>query len=94
MLSKRLKEEVTRRLKRIAGQVAGVERMVGEDRYCMDILTQTTAVISALRGVEDLIMQNHLQTCVTEAIRGDDEDEQQAKLDELMAVIGKFRKNG
>jgi DNA-binding FrmR family transcriptional regulator len=58
------------------------------------VLTQTSAVVSALRGVEDLVMKNHLQTCVTDAIRGDDPDDQQKKIEELMSVIGKFRKHG
>lgn len=89
-----LKHKVSGRLSRIEGQVAGIRRMVESDRYCMDVLAQTNAVISALRAVEDLVMQNHLQTCVTDAIRGEDPEDQQQKLDELMDVIGKFRRRG
>ena len=94
MMNERLKTSVNNRLKRIEGQIAGIRRMVEDDRYCVDVLTQTSAVVSALRGVEDLVMQNHLKTCVTDAIRGEDESEQQEKIDELMSVIGKFRKHG
>ena len=94
MMNDRLKTSVENRLKRIEGQIAGIRRMVAEDRYCVDTLTQTSAVVSALRGVEDLVMQNHLQTCVTDAIQGDDPTEKQEKIDELMSVIGKFRKHG
>ncbi len=94
MMNDRIKTSVDSRLSRIAGQIAGIRRMIAEDRYCVDILTQTTAAVSALRGVEDLVMRNHIATCVTEAIRGDDPDEQQEKVDELIAVIGKFRKHG
>lgn len=94
MMNERLKTSVDNRLKRIEGQIAGIRRMISEDRYCVDVLTQTSAVVSALRGVEDLVMQNHLQTCVTDAIEGDDESEKQDKIDELMSVIGKFRKHG
>ena len=94
MMNDRLKTSVDNRLSRIAGQIAGIRRMIAEDRYCVDVLTQTTAVVSALRGVEDLVMRNHITTCVTQAIRGDDADEQQEKVDELIAVIGKFRKHG
>ena len=94
MMNERLKTSVDNRLKRIEGQIAGIRRMITEDRYCVDVLTQTSAVVSALRGVEDLVMQNHLQTCVTDAIEGDDESEKQEKIDELMSVIGKFRKHG
>ena len=94
MMSDSVKGSVGTRLKRIEGQVAGIGRMVEDDRYCVDVLTQITAVVSALRGVEDLVMQNHLQTCVTDAIQGNDPDDKQQKLDELMSVIGKFRKHG
>ena len=94
MMNDRVKARVTARLRRIEGQVAGIARMIHEDRYCVDILTQTSAAVSALRGVEDLVMQNHLATCVSDAIRGGDPAAQQEKLDELMGVIGKFRKHG
>lgn len=94
MLSDKSKGSVTTRLKRIEGQVSGVRRMVEDNRYCIDVLTQITAVISALRGVEDIVMKNHLETCVTDAIQGSDPVAKQEKLEELMSVIGKFRKSG
>lgn len=94
MMDERLRTSVDNRLKRIEGQIAGIRRMIAGDRYCVDILTQTSAVVSALRGVEDLVMQNHLQTCVTDAIKGDDPEDRDRKIDELMSVIGKFRKHG
>lgn len=88
------KEKVAARLRRIEGQIGGIRKMIEDDRYCIDILTQTSAVVSALRGVEDLVMQNHLNTCVVDAIKSDDETEKQQKLDEVMDVIGKFRRHG
>jgi DNA-binding FrmR family transcriptional regulator len=88
------KTKVSNRLRRIQGQIGGIEKMIGEDRYCIDILTQISAIISALRGVEDLVMQNHLNTCVADAMRSEDPEEQQAKVDEVLSVIGKFRKHG
>ncbi len=94
MLDERNKKRVENRLQRIEGQVAGIRRMIADDRYCMDVLTQVSAVVSALRGVEDLVMQNHLNTCVTQAIQGDDEAERHEKITELMDVIGRFRKHG
>jgi DNA-binding FrmR family transcriptional regulator len=94
MMDDRLKESVERRLKRIEGQIGGIRKMIAEDRYCVDVLAQTSAVVSALRGVEDLVMQNHLQTCVTDAIQGGDDAERREKIEELMSVIGKFRKHG
>ena len=94
MMSDLIKKKTRDRLKRIEGQIAGIRRMVQEDRYCVDILTQTSAAVSALRGVEDVVMQNHLNTCVVDAIRNDDPSQQQEKIDEVMVVIGKFRKHG
>lgn len=94
MMDEKQKDKLASRLKRIEGQIGGIRKMIEEDRYCIDILTQTSAVVSALRGVEDLVMQNHLNTCVVDAIRSEDRDEQQKKLDEVMDVIGKFRRHG
>ena len=68
--------------------------MVQEDRYCIEILTQTAAVVSALRGVEDMIMARHLRTCVVDAMRSDDSLEKEQKIEEVLTVISKFRKHG
>ncbi|MFP4567183.1 MAG: metal-sensitive transcriptional regulator [Spirochaetaceae bacterium] len=94
MMDETQKTKVAARLRRIEGQIGGIRKMIEDDRYCIDILTQTSAVVSALRGVEDLVMQNHLNTCVVDAIKSDDEGEKQQKLDEVMDVIGKFRRHG
>lgn len=94
MMDEKQKHNVAARLKRIEGQIGGIRKMIEDDRYCIDILTQTSAVVSALRGVEDQVMQNHLNTCVVDAIRSEDQAEQQQKLDEVMDVIGKFRRHG
>ncbi|MFW5728721.1 MAG: metal-sensitive transcriptional regulator [Spirochaetota bacterium] len=94
MMDERLKASVDARLRRIEGQIAGIRRMIADDRYCVDIMNQTSAVVAALRSVEDLVMQNHLQTCVTDAIQGEDPTEKKDKIDELMGVIGRFRKHG
>ena len=88
------KEQVARRLRRIEGQIRGIQKMVEEDRYCVDILTQTSAVVAALHGVEDLVMENHLNTCVADAMRSDDAHEKSSKIEEMMTVISKFRKHG
>lgn len=94
MMDEKQKEKVAARLRRIEGQIGGIRNMIEEDRYCIDILNQTSAVVSALRGVEDLVMQNHLNTCVVDAIKSDDEANQEEKLNEVMDVIGKFRRHG
>jgi DNA-binding FrmR family transcriptional regulator len=87
MQDKQNREAVTKRLKRIEGQVRGIARMVEADRYCVDILTQTAAVRSALRAVERLIMEDHARTCIESAILSGDPDEQRAKFNELVAIL-------
>ena len=86
------KKKIDPRLARIEGQVKGIRAMVQNDRYCVDILLQLSAVISALKKVEDLVMENHLNTCVTDALKSEDEQESQLKIAELMDVMAKFRR--
>lgn len=87
-----VKQKIDPRLARIEGQVKGIRNMVQSDRYCVDILLQLSAVISALKKVEDLVMENHLNTCVTDALKSEDESESQLKIAELMDVMAKFRR--
>ncbi len=63
------KRKVIRRLKLIEGQVRGLQRMVSDEKYCIDVITQTSAIKEALAGVEDLMLENHLSTHVIEQIR-------------------------
>jgi DNA-binding FrmR family transcriptional regulator len=78
------------RLRRIEGQVGGLVRMVEEERYCVDILTQIRAARAALRRVEESILREHVEHCVAQAIRSGDADEQKVKVDELLDVVGRF----
>ncbi len=78
---------VVKRLKSIAGHVAGIERMVAEDAYCIDIIKQVQAVQAALNKVNDLILENHLNTCVIEAVRGDNKKERERVLGEIVDVF-------
>ena len=94
MMNQEEKKQAVTRLKRIEGQVRGLQKMVEEDRYCIDILTQTASVVSALRGVEDLVMNQHLNTCVADAMKSEDPEAKQQKIDEVMTVLSKFRKHG
>ncbi|HKJ30943.1 MAG TPA: metal-sensitive transcriptional regulator [Balneolales bacterium] len=94
MMNKEEKSRAISRLKRIEGQIRGIQKMVEEDRYCIDILSQTASIVSALKGVEDQIMQQHLNTCVTDAMRSDDNDLRNEKINEVMTVLSKFRKHG
>ncbi|MBU1021006.1 MAG: metal-sensitive transcriptional regulator [Firmicutes bacterium] len=91
-MKQEVKDKIDPRLARIEGQVKGIRAMVQNDRYCVDILLQLSAVISALKKVEDLVMENHLNTCVTDALKSDDEKESQLKITELMDVMAKFRR--
>ncbi|MPY68471.1 MAG: metal-sensing transcriptional repressor [Alphaproteobacteria bacterium] len=75
------------RLGRIEGQVRGVARMIEEDRYCVDILTQIRAIQAALARVEHQVLREHLEHCVENAIASGDADEQRKKIDELVAVL-------
>ncbi len=84
-----VKDKCLQRLSRIEGQVRGIARMVGEDRYCIDIITQMAAVQAALRKVEAEILQNHVNTCVARAIASGDADEQRKKVAELMEVLNR-----
>jgi DNA-binding FrmR family transcriptional regulator len=77
------------RLKRIEGQVRGIQKMVGEDRYCADVLIQISAVHEALRGVGRELMRNHLQHCATAAVRGSEESAQ-AMYDEILGLVDKY----
>lgn len=81
------KQDVTNRLKSIEGHVRGIQRMVEEDAYCIDIINQSLAVQRALERVNGLILERHLQTCVTTAIQGDDADERQRVITEIMNVF-------
>lgn len=86
----RIKSSNLKRLRRIAGQVRGLERMVGEDRYCADILVQLSSVQEALRGVGRALMGNHLRHCVSDAIRKGTPRQAESTYDELLALIYKY----
>ncbi|MGU3494724.1 metal-sensitive transcriptional regulator [Xanthobacteraceae bacterium A53D] len=81
------RSSVLKRLNRIEGQVRGISRMVEEDRYCIDIVTQIAAVRAALRRAEEEVLRDHVGHCVAHAIRAGDPDEQAKKIDELMNVL-------
>ena len=83
-----IKERNVKRLRRIEGQVRGIQKMVEEDRYCADIMTQISSVHEALRSVGRELMRNHLKHCATAAIRGDEADAE-AMYDELVDLMFK-----
>ena len=83
------KSSVLKRLKRIEGQVRGLARMVEDDRYCIDVVTQIAAAKAALRRVEEEILRDHVAHCVEHAIMSDDKADQRRKIAELMDVVGR-----
>jgi CsoR family transcriptional regulator, copper-sensing transcriptional repressor len=84
-----IKASCQKRLNRVEGQVRGLAKMVDEDRYCIDIVTQISAVRAALRRVEEEILRDHVAHCVEHAIASGDADEQRRKVAELMDVLAR-----
>jgi DNA-binding FrmR family transcriptional regulator len=82
-----LKESNQKRLRRIEGQVRGLQKMVEEDRYCADIITQVASVQEALRGVARNLMKNHLKHCAAKALRSNKPEETEAMYNEILELI-------
>jgi DNA-binding FrmR family transcriptional regulator len=82
-----IKHAIGTRLRRIEGQVRGLQKMVEEERYCADVLMQLSSVQEALRGVGRGLLQNHLKHCVTEVLRSTDQEQVDAAVEELMELM-------
>src|SRR3954449_1388477 len=80
------KDDLLKRLRRMEGQVRGLQQMVEDDRYCLDIVQQTQAVSAAARELALLVLEDHLRGCVSEAIQ---EDRGEAAIKEMVTVLGK-----
>jgi DNA-binding FrmR family transcriptional regulator len=78
------------RLRRIEGQVQGIQRMVEEEKYCVDILLQLMAVQGAVEQVQKLVLAQHIESCVSDAIRSGNARDRQKKVDELLEVFSRF----
>ncbi|MDA8058173.1 MAG: metal-sensitive transcriptional regulator [Actinomycetota bacterium] len=87
------KEALVKRLRRIEGQARGIERMITEDRYCIDILTQVAAVTTALQAVAEIILDDHVNHCVRHALTSGDEAIAAAKTTELLEAVHRFTRN-
>ncbi len=92
MMNERQTSEALRRLSRIEGQIRGIRKMIGEGRYCIDILTQTRAISAALNKVETMIMKQHLETCVAESLAGSNKQDKETKIGEIMEVFSRFNR--
>jgi len=85
------KDTCLKRLNRAEGQIRGVAKMVEEERYCIEIITQLQAVKAALMRIEDQILKDHVSHCVAHAMKSGNAKEQQTKIEELMAVMARAR---
>ena len=86
------KTSVLKRLKRVEGQVRGLSRMVEDDRYCIDVVTQIAAVRAALARVEEEVLRDHVAHCVEHAIKSGNATEQRRKVAELMEVLSRSQR--
>ena len=89
IMQKQAKASIMKRLNRIEGQVRGLCRMVEEDRYCIDVVTQISAVRAALRRAEEEILRDHVNHCVEHAIASGDKKDQRRKITEIIDVLGR-----
>lgn len=79
-------------LKKIEGQIRGIQKMIEEKRYCVDIITQIHSIVGALYRVENEIFRKHIDGCVVQALKGKSESEKQKKIEEIVQLISRFRK--
>lgn len=84
-------EEVNR-LRKIEGQIRGIQKMIEDKRYCIDILTQISSIVGAIKQVENNILQRHLKNCVYETLKRANRQEKEKKIEEIIEVLRKFRK--
>jgi DNA-binding FrmR family transcriptional regulator len=85
-------EEELVRLRRIEGQIRGVQKMIEEKRYCIDILTQISSIVGAIKSVEENILSRHLKGCVQHSLNKGSKEDRGKKVDEVIEVLRKFRK--
>jgi len=84
------KDKIQQRLRRIEGQLRGIQKMVNDDKYCIDILTQLSSVIAATQKVGLVVLQDHINGCLKEALKNKDG---QAQIDEMITVVNRFIKS-
>jgi DNA-binding FrmR family transcriptional regulator len=90
MVNVETKAKARGRLRRIEGQVQGLQRMLDNDAYCVDILLQISAVQGALEQVQKLLLGRHIESCVSDALRSGSRTDRQQKIDELLDVFARF----
>lgn len=85
-------EEELVRLRRIEGQIRGIQKMIEDKRYCVDILTQISSIVGAIKSVEENILERHLKGCVSQSFTKGSKDDKARKIDEVVDVLKKFRR--
>lgn len=91
-MKQKSKQAVQTRLAKIAGQINAVSRMVDDDRYCIDVIRQVRAAKAALSSLEQVMLREHVDTCVTHALTGDDVALRKERVEELVAVLAGTKK--
>ena len=86
-MKKTVKKQILNRMNYLLGHLEGIKKMIKDDKYCIDIILQNEAVISAIKKVNEMILKNHLDTCVTQAIKGKSEKERKKKIKELLEIF-------
>lgn len=86
------RDALIKRLKRIEGQVKGIQKMIDDERYCVDILVQISAVRSAIDNVGAIILENHIKGCVSNSLKYENQDQNDQMIKELIDTIKKFTK--
>jgi DNA-binding FrmR family transcriptional regulator len=86
-MKKHLKKQIINRISYLTGHLEGVKKMVKDDKYCIDIIKQNEAVIAAIEKVNQIILENHLNTCVTQAIKGKSVKERKNKINEILEIF-------
>ena len=85
-MKKDMKKQILNRMSYLSGHLKGIKKMIQDDKYCIDVIKQNEAVMAAIKKVNRMILENHLNTCVTEAIKGKSEKERKKKIKELLAI--------
>ena len=83
----KMKKQILNRMNYLSGHLEGIKKMIKDDKYCIDVIKQNKAIIAAIKKVNEIILEDHLNTCVTEAIKGKSEKERKKKIRELLEIF-------
>jgi len=86
-MKKNAKKQILNRMNYLSGHLDGVKKMIKNDKYCIDVIRQNKAIVAAVKKVNQMILENHLNTCVTEAIKDKSEKERKKKIKELLEIF-------